>query len=585
MAGGETRKNTHASGPSSSRTRDIELSSTVSGSNHSAPPTSNLPQWRPEELLSPTTTLTSEDGKQRSYLSSGPVGIVTMSMPEPNVEEEEEDAKCDDSSTDKDEYYVRPRLAGFLAVPRRSGAENPVLAVPDHWWPFVRPNGSLYYYNPAQRLVTSQDMRDPRLRELVETNACNIAKLALSNGIDIPSHWELSVEVEYENYQEVVCWNYISHEDGQYFQLRDKELVFAERSQYWDHVERYCMHYEEVPQFAESDFLSELGYGATERTLDNKGTTYRFTGPQTQALIGTYRELKEAQREGISITPAMIWLFSRTMKLVEETRMNSKYGTRDAAAARKPSLEDPTLKFRIIDFILGFMFSGTHNMYRRRLMKTTFNNVLYLPDFRELLHEMIIEWGDSNLLSTVFVAANVSFLAIDGITGIQRTFALASSLFAMISIAGGMHHIWHHRIRLDVEVDQAMIYLNRGIVLGKRGSVTALACFLSLPIASLLWSFYAFTGALTAFCVQSTDVSMPVLTFMLCVSCLSGLTTVSFFWNIWVGWRLSKMMEYADRADVGKTEKEEEREEGRVEKIVAYFGVRKRRARTGMGLA
>lgn len=29
-----------------------------------------------------------------------------------------------------------------------------------------------------------------------------------------------------------------------------------------------------------------------ERILDNKGTTFRFTGPQTQALIGTYRELK-----------------------------------------------------------------------------------------------------------------------------------------------------------------------------------------------------------------------------------------------------------------------------------------------------
>ena len=137
------------------------------------------------------------------------------------------------------------------------------------------------------------------------------------------------------------------------------------------------------------------------------------------------------------------------MKLVEETRTNSKYGTRDAAAARKPTLKEPTLKFRIIDVFLGIMFSGTHNMYRRRLMKTKFNNVLYLPDFRELLHELIIEWGGmyyqavsfedatdrifadrlksfsgyfavitirvslrESLQATVFVAANVSFLAI-----------------------------------------------------------------------------------------------------------------------------------------------------------------------------
>lgn len=73
------------------------------------------------------------------------------------------------------------------------------------------------------------------------------------------------------------------------------------------------------------------------------------------------------------------------------------------------------------------------------------------------------------------------------------------------------------------------------------------------------------------------DVSSPVLTFMLCVSCLSGLTTVSFFWNIWVGWRLSKMMEYADRADAGR----QPTKQGNAEKVGAYFGLRKRRKMNG----
>ncbi|TCD68621.1 hypothetical protein EIP91_010276 [Steccherinum ochraceum] len=420
-------------------------------------------------------------------------------------------------------------------------------------------------------------MRDPRVRNVVEKTARDLVQKASASGLAVPADAELSVELEQIDDEELVVHNYISHSDGHWFQLRGQSLVYAEKSQYWNHLEKYGMHYEEVPNSAEADFLSELGYGAVERTLDNKGTTYRFTGPQTQALIGTYRELKEAQREGIPVAPSLIWLFSRTMKLVEETRTNSKYGTRDAAAARKPSLEEPTLKFRLIDIFLGIMFSGTHNMYRRRLLKTRFNNVLYLPDFRELLHELIIEWGDSNLLSTVFVAANVSFLAIEDITTLQRTFSLASSLFAMISIAGGMHHIWHHRIRLDVEVSQATIYLNRGIALGKRGSVTILACFLALPIASLLWSFYAFVGALTAFCVQRVDVNRPVLTFMLCISCLSGITTVSFFWNIWVGWQLSQMMEYADRA--GKDPKQVRREARRqhLKGVGTQFTMRKRK--------
>ena len=46
------------------------------------------------------------------------------------------------------------------------------------------------------------------------------------------------------------------------------------------------------------------------------------------------------------------------------------------------------------------------------------------------------------------------------ITVLQRTFSLVSSLFAMISIAGGMHHIWNHRIKLDVEVVEAASHVN-----------------------------------------------------------------------------------------------------------------------------
>ncbi|THH31089.1 hypothetical protein EUX98_g3104 [Antrodiella citrinella] len=416
---------------------------------------------------------------------------------------------------EKDNNDVRTRLPHLIVMDPPLHPRPPSGDLPDHWRQFVRLDGSLYFYNPFLRLVTTEDIHKPRLRTVVENTARQLAKIAEANYIELPSDWELCVEIELEHREEVLHYNYITHEDGQYFQLGRGQLVCAERSLYWDHVEKYCMHHAEIPPFAEGDFLSEMAYGATgeniptflvsvvslidsriwrvrdgsERILDNKGTTFRFTGSQTQALIGTYRELKEAQHEGISIAPALIWLFARTMKLVEETRTNSKYGTPEAAAARKGTWKDPSLKFRIIDAVLSLMFSGTHNMYRRRLMKTKFNNVLYLPDFRELLSDLIIEWGDSNLLTQ---------------------------------------------------------YMNHGIIFGDRGSVTVLACFLALPIASLLWSFYAFTAALTAFCVQSVDVNHPVLTFMLFVSCLSGLTTVSFFWNIWVGWKFSKMVEYSE---------------------------------------
>ncbi|KAH8092531.1 hypothetical protein BXZ70DRAFT_459049 [Cristinia sonorae] len=439
----------------------------------------------PPANMSPSRTTTGPYAA--SFRNNSAVSLPKLTMPDPDASKRAHYVET--LSVDKNEDTVRLRtqltirthLPHFIVTDPPTRPKPSATDLPDHWRQFVRLDGSLYYYNPFERLVTTEDMHNARLRSIVEKTACKLASIADSNRIVLPADWELCIEIEWEDEEEVLHYNYISYEEGQYFQLGRAQPVCAERSRYWDHVEKFCMHHSELPPFAEADFLSELAYGATERILDNKGTTFRFTGPQTQALIGTYRELKEAQHEGIAIAPALIWLFARTMNLVEETRTNSKYGTADAAAARKSSWKEPTLKFRIIDLILGFAFSGTHNMYRRRLMKTRFNNVLYLPDFRELLSDLIIEWGDSNLLSTVFVAVNVSFLAINDLTSMQRTCSLVSSLFAMISIAGGMHHIWNHRIKLDVEVVEASQYMNHGIIFGDRGSVTILACFSRFP--------------------------------------------------------------------------------------------------------
>ncbi|TCD68625.1 hypothetical protein EIP91_010280 [Steccherinum ochraceum] len=551
-----------------------------------------------EDLFSPAETLTSADATQSSFL--GPLSPPLMSMPAapspasfrnnsavslpmiamPVPETTSKNHFGTTYPAEKEEHSVRTRLPHLIVMDPPAPSRAPLHGLPDHWRLCVRLDGSLYYHNPFERLVTTEDMHNARFRTIVEQTARKLGKIVEANSLELPPDWELCVEIEMEEGEEVLRYNYISHEEGQYFQLGRRELVCADRSLYWDHVEKYCMHLSELPPFAEADFLCEMAYGATERILDNKGTTFRFTGAQTQALIGTYRELKEAQHEGITIIPALVWLFSRTMKLVEETRTNSKYGTPEAAAARNSSWKDPTWKFRIIDMILSLMFSGTHNMYRRRLMKTKFNNVLYLPDFRELLSDLIIEWGDSNLLSTVFVAVNVSFLAINDLSVMQRTCSLVSSLFAMISIAGGMHHIWNHRIKLDVEVAEASQYMNHSLIFGDRGSITTLACFLALPIASLLWSFYAFTAALTAFCVQRIDVNHPVLTFMLFVSCLSGLTTVSFFWNIWVGWKFSKTAEYVEgELRSGKSAKKQ----GRLATLGAFFGLRERGRRGDSG--
>lgn len=65
---------------------------------------------------------------------------------------------------------------------------------------------------------------------------------------------------------------------------------------------------------------------------------------------------------------------------------------------------------------------------------------------------------------------------------------------------------------------------------------TATACFLSLPLASLLWSVVSFTISLAAFCIQENPHRGPgrlLLIVVLAVLATSACAMLLFFWQMW----------------------------------------------------
>lgn len=70
--------------------------------------------------------------------------------------------------------------------------------------------------------------------------------------------------------------------------------------------------------------------------------------------------------------------------------------------------------------------------------------------------------------------------------------------------------------------------------LGEHIDLTITACFLSLPVVSLLWSVLCFTIAIAAFCIQSTNISSKII-LMTLLSLLGFFASVTllFFWHIW----------------------------------------------------
>lgn len=75
--------------------------------------------------------------------------------------------------------------------------------------------------------MTTEDIHNVRIRTIVEKTALKLANIAEATGVGLPSDWELSIEIELEHGEEVLRYNYISHEEGQYFQLGHKRECHA----------------------------------------------------------------------------------------------------------------------------------------------------------------------------------------------------------------------------------------------------------------------------------------------------------------------------------------------------------------------
>jgi len=115
----------------------------------------------------------------------------------------------------------------------------------------------------------------------------------------------------------------------------------------------------------------------------------------------------------------------------------------------------------------------------------------------------------------------------------------------MMSLLTGLHHVWHHRKQITADFDLARKYIYHEKAAGRRmkphmiglspQDLTVTACFLSLPLASLLWSVVSFTISLAALCIQANLQihGRLLLIIFFAILAASAFAMLLFFWQIW----------------------------------------------------
>ncbi|KAI0064299.1 hypothetical protein BV25DRAFT_1914504 [Artomyces pyxidatus] len=417
--------------------------------------------------------------------------------------------------------------------------------LPSGWKKYVHLDGSLYYRHDGMGLITPT--------EINEVGSAELMKRVWSSGLTekLPGDWEL-VATEFSpdrvlgadiyfscgNRQEIwMCFEECGcpkpfHEPSRCPTPR-QELRKEPKYRFWDHVAAYPMHLVSLPPYWEGEFIKALTHGANERILDERKTMFPFTDEQARRFIQVYHDLRSAPKSQgqLSTVPALAWHVARVMAKIEAVRERYHYGTKEARLYRDIAIPSPTLRTKAIDGLLSGLMFGAHKMYRERLEQTRPKGYVYLPDFQELMRSLLVEWSDANLLATVFVSANVAFLAVPNLNSLQRTASLASTLLSMLSIVIGVHHVWRHRRRVDAEEPKARQYLRCNPT---PRSLTLLSCTLALPIVTLLYAILAFTVAVAAFSIQDTSsVARVLLAVLLGALPFIAALVLAVFWDAW----------------------------------------------------
>ncbi|OAX33094.1 hypothetical protein K503DRAFT_869767 [Rhizopogon vinicolor AM-OR11-026] len=418
------------------------------------------------------------------------------------------------------------------------------------WKKFVSMTGMPYYFSSRLRILTPDDMMDPDIRSsLLEVFEEHIESIEEEYELPRDSEhvlWRVSDSEPELSEEEDTGRRSSSSEDSVSADPSDdfaiycasldlgSKIGFGEDSDeyehhppqsFWQHLAEYSMHYRRITPQLEAQFLCALAHGATEQVIGTGQASFPFDDHQCKSIMQVYNILKARSKEnnGVHFLPALLWHIARIMEDVWHCRSRHRYGIISRPENDVPT--EPSWISRYFDFMMICLLFGRHSSYHRRLEATRPNGKVYIPEFRACMEGLVSEWTDSNLLATVFVLASVGFLSIPDIGTIQRLSSLASTLFGLTSVTSGIHHTWRHKRKIDAEHDDAHGYVSHIRFFGSAMDLRLTACFLCLPIATLMWSVLSFMITIISYCFQCSgeigQAFLAVLTVIITL-CIAG---------------------------------------------------------------
>ncbi|KAH7904893.1 hypothetical protein BJ138DRAFT_1073194 [Hygrophoropsis aurantiaca] len=404
----------------------------------------------------------------------------------------------------------------------------------DGWDVFEHPEGALYYYHTEKRVYTDMNILDHGVAQELAGFADELYG-ALNKKEDCPPKDDVELVLEIASVKDGrYCGYYFANKrDACLFWLRDytPNYILQEcrgvsslphkmrelEAQYWKHVE-FFPHARKISESIVQELECILTFAAGDTMTSHVSTSNALYSPDLlQEALSLVNGIKITN--GYVESAYLVCFIGRMMNKFRHNQFLQFHGEQCARLSRDQSVygESYTKRSLMMIVLSSILFRAPY-VHIRALHNLYVDTLVNEDDWKRFVGRLISETQDFNLLATVFLGANVGFLAINTVDeGNGRSISQVASYMSMIASFGSML-LGVRLVRKnfgDDDPDGVAECAQRILSKAYDSSygLETLSIVYSLPYALLVWGVIFFVLAFSAECFKHSDVvtRVPVI--------------------------------------------------------------------------
>ncbi|KAG1861743.1 hypothetical protein DFJ58DRAFT_245660 [Suillus subalutaceus] len=387
------------------------------------------------------------------------------------------------------------------------------------WEPLTHPEGALFFYSPKERVFTDADVRDHVTAAKIGEAVKEAHRKACEANIPMDPLVELALEFIIADGEEKWGYYFADHDKRVVFWFEDHKsdpllnnirgverkshIRYALESQYWRHVELFP-NKRFLPENAIVN-LKEIVMLAQAENITSETCLAPFASNEVDSMLGLVDSLMSSANKEREHS---VWIVARFMRLFCNAKFVNFCGQPGARLDVDQSLYgEPNALPKWICRFMTFTLFGSFDAQSKAIHKIWVDKTVVQPRWKNFIDTLTTEWNGYTIYSTVMLAVDISFLAVQSVQTQMPATVLAylsslcvlGSLVVSLVLAGQVNG---SRRRSAKDVASFMEGISSSML-----GLESLALMLSLPFALLIWAMVFFAAAFVVRHIVPSDVA------------------------------------------------------------------------------